>query len=524
MTKKADGNNKTRINVQLLIFMFLVSLYLLFTPGYPPTSMGVSALLTALSLVDEGNFSIEEPTLETGIGKDGKYYTYEGLAFVLVVSFFTALSKVFGMFPSGVLFVNPILTAIACIILFHLGRELKYTMKTSVALALVYGIGTMAWVHARYLMPEPLTTVVYLTSFLFFLKYRDKRKKKWLFLCGCFTGLALIVRPDAPLFIIVIVLGILALFYRDYRDKKRALIVIMREAFIFLTPLLFFFAVYAYYNYARFGSFFELGYATKAQKVAETGGEGKGFRIRSFRFTLLGLLGMWIIPCRSMFFINPVLIFIFWALKDFWKKYKFECILIGITLILHIFLYSNRGPSGFPGSSAWGIRYMVPMTGFMVIIMGTFVNNITTLRKGKFYLRVFVMVFLVSVFFQFIGSSVSYQATQKYLEEQYNTPEDDMEARRKMNFDPRWNLITQNTKKLLSGFVDLMYLNYIKGNTTYYPKYLWISGPPAWVGVSLVLFLIMFSTSGYLLVSILVTPIGEIQNMEKSKRKKKKSG
>ena len=525
MRHQGKVTKKPTSRIKLTLFIFLASLYLLTTAGYPTTSMGISALLTAMSVIEEGDFALEEPTSETGVGVDGKYYTYEGLAFILVVSFFTALSKLLGIFPNGVFFTNHILTSLACIILFLIGRELKYSVKTSILLALIYGIGTMAWVHSRYLMPEPLTTVVYLTAFLFLLKYRKTRKVTWLFLCGCLTGFALIVRPDAPLFIIAIVFGTLWSFYDDYRKQRKTLTVLLREGLTFLLPLFFFFAVYAYYNYERFGNVFELGYATKAQEVSESGRRYGEMRIKSFGDTLLGFLGMWIIPCRSMFFINPVLIFIFWALKDFWRKYKFEFIIVGIAFVLHVFLYSNRGPIGFPGSSAWGIRYMVPMASFMVIIMGIFVNKIMTHRKGRPYFKVFAAVFLISALFQFVGTSVTYQDTQVQLEDQYNTPDDKWAARRMMNFDPRWNLITQNMKHLfLSGDINYMYINYLERDDFYFIIFDWQvgSGFPAWVGGTLTIFLITFLASTYLLLRILMTPSVDTQKVEKPSVKKKR--
>ena len=524
MRNEGRGSEKPMRHIKLILFIFLASLYFLTMAGHPTTSMGISAVLVATSVTEQGDFALDEPTLETGVGVDGKYYTYEGLAFVLIVSFFTALSKLLGFTPNGVFFTNNILTSLACIILFLIGRELKYSVKTSILLALIYGIGTMAWVHSRYLMPEPLTTVVYLTAFLFLLKYRKTRKVTWLFLCGCLTGFALIVRPDAPLFIIAIVFGTLWSFYDDYRKQRKTLTVLLREGLTFLLPLFFFFAVYAYYNYERFGNVFELGYATKAQEVSESGRRYGEMRIKSFGDTLLGFLGMWIIPCRSMFFINPVLIFIFWAVKDFWRKFRFEFIFIAVAVFLHVLLYSNRGSIGFPGSSAWGIRYMDPMTGFMVIIMGIFVTKIMTRRKGAPHVKVFVTVFIISALFQFIGSSVGYQATQVYLEEHYNTPEDKWAARKMMNLDPRWNLITQNTKKLFSGYVDLMYINYLKHDNVYFRKYLWQYGAPAWVGGTLAIFVITFLVSGYLLLRVLLTPTVETQKVGKPPGKRKHQG
>ena len=159
-----------------------------------------------------------------------------------------------------------------------------------------------------------------LAAFLFLLRYKNKRKRKWLFLCGFFTGLALIVRPDASLFMLVIVAGVFIVLYGDYRKGNSDLWIMAKGGIVFLAPILFFIAVYAYYNYARFGNIFELGYATKQQQIDELKLQNSPNKPGLIPGTLLGFAGMWIIPCRSMFFINPVLIFIFWAVKDFWRK------------------------------------------------------------------------------------------------------------------------------------------------------------------------------------------------------------
>ena len=522
MSKRTPWNS-----IHIILFFFLASLYMITMTGDPTTSMGVSAYETAESIVENGDFSLEKPTLETGIGKDGRYYTYEGLAFILVVTFFYSIGNLLG--ADTVKFVwltNQIITATACVMLFLIAREVKYSKKTSLLLSLVYGIGTMAWVHSRFLMPEPFTTLVYLAAFLFLLRYKNRKESKWLFLCGCFTGLAIIVRPDAPFFIFGILIGMVVLLYRDHRASKRQLGAIVKKGLIFLAPLIFFFAIFAYYNYARFGDVFELGYATKAQEVAESkegdtesggsGGESRGggkvHHIKGVFDTLVGFAGMWIIPCRSMFFINPVLIFIFLALKDFWRKFKFECIVIGILFILHVGLYSNRG-AGFAGSSTWGVRYMIPMTSFMVVVMGVFVEKARRRRKTLF--KVFMVLFIVSAIIQFIGVSQTSQLTQMMLEEKYNTPEDNWIARKMMTMNPEWNLITQNIKLLVKGeTTDLMY---------YWYFYMKSGDVPGWVSGSLAVLVLLLLTSGYFLFKMFI-PAKEPERREKNRREKRRKG
>ena len=496
MKPESGRLKKSTLKVQLFIFLFLASLYIITTAGYPTTSMGVSAVFTAISLIEEGDFALDEPTLETGVGKDGKYYCYEGLAFILIVSFFYAFSILIGLGTNGFIFTNQIITPIACVILFLLGKELKYSTKTSIILTLTYGIGTMAWVHSRFLMPEPLTTVLYLTAFLFLLRFKNTKNEKWSFLCGCFTGLSLLVRPDAPLFALSIGAGVFMVLYSFYRQKNKDLWCTVRAVILFVVPLILFSCVNAFYNYTRFGDFLEFGYSTKVQEVTGSDEGLRGYSLFGISMMLQGFAGMWIIPCRSIFFINPVLIFIFWAVKDFWKKFKFEFVIIGTMLLLHVLFYTNRGPTAFAGSSAWGVRYMVPWVSFMVIVIGIFVDRIMRDRKRKPVLKYFILVLILSSTFQFIGSSQNYQDTQLRLEKEYN---DKWTARRMMNMNPKWNLIIQNLKLLRSGQTDFMYYSFLTRDDFIWKKLSWSDKAPPWVGVSLFVLVLTLSSSGYLL-------------------------
>ena len=519
MKKETISGKSLQENILFILFVFLASLYMVSTPGHFTTSMGVSAFLTAKSLIEDGDFALEKSTSETGVGKDGRHYVYMGLAFLLVVTAFLGFFKLLGIIEL-VSITNHILTAIACLLIFRICRELKYSLKISILIALVYGVGTMAWVHSRYLMPEPLTTVVYLAAFLFLLRYKNKRQSKWLFLCGFFTGLALIVRPEAPLYMLAIATGVFILFYSDYRKGNRDWWSMAKGGIVFIAPILFFFAVYAYYNCARFGNVFELGYATKRQQPEIIEWRSDQNRLGLIADTLQGFAGMWIIPCRSMFFINPVLIFIFWALKDFWRKFRFEFIIICIIFILHVILYSNRGTAGFPGSSAWGIRYMLPVTSLMVIVMGIFVEKTIVQRNRQF--KIFVAVFILSTLFQFIGASQNYRVTQSSLKEQLGASDSEWDVRRMMNMNPRWNLITQNLKRLRHGHIDFMYYNFLFRKDLKKDSTLQESGPPAWLGWILLMYVCALLTSGYFLFKVLLLPATEPGKKERCRGKKKR--
>jgi len=135
-------------------------------------------------------------------------------------------------------------------------------------------------------------------------------------------------------------------------------------------------------------------------------------------------------------------------------------------------------------------------------VMGVFVEKHIMQRKGRRYVKIFAALFLLSALFQFIGSGMTYQVTQGYLEEHYADPGDKWVARRMMNLDPRWNLVTSNAKWLLKGYTDFMYMNYLDRSKANIAKYMWEDDPPVGMGISLTFLLIIFPASGFLLLKV----------------------
>ncbi len=479
--------------VKLLLFLLFGSAYFIISDYNLSTSMDTEVFRTAKNLIDNGSFGLNEKALVCKMGLDGKYYYVEGLLVMLSGAFFYLLAKVFGLFPRATVAVmNQAIMPVACIILYAICKRLGYSRRTSLWLTIIFGFGTMAFVHAKFLFPEPLTIVFFLAAVYCLIRFRQEGTNKWAFLCGGFTGATILVRTDAVFFILGISLGVLYLLWQKMKDRslfpaRQALV----QAVVYGLPLLFSFAVFFYYNYARFGNVFDSGYAMEYQIL----GEELKYPARLFAFgeTLKGFLGMWIIPNRSMFFINPVLIFVFFAIRRFWKEYRFESLVLGFIFCEYVYLYANRGPAGFAGSAAWGMRYMLPMVPFMVLPIGLFLEDVFASKNRKKGLRVFFYVVLaVSIAIQLLGASVNYQDVQVPAEEVFGA----QEARLKLMMDPRLSLVFQDIRGLnMYGPYDMVMIDAL------------VTGEiPVWAIITFVLLVIIFAVSAYLISRLLFFP------------------
>lgn len=492
--------------VAIGLFLLCVSVYVLISPGHLTTSMDRTAYYTATNFVNTGTWGFSERiTHEVAQGKDGKFYSYEGLFVMLSPVPLVLISQALGVAAGKLAFLtNGIITAFVSLLLLLVAREMGYSIRTSLLLALVYGFGTQAFVHTKFLMPDPLASCVFLAIFLFFLKYNKYGQRKWLVWTGALCGAAANVRPDSFIFVGAVIVGIVFTFKDTYFKKKREYKKLFSDLLAFGLPIVLFLSIFAVYNYSRFGSIMETGYT----KIAEERGLATSKLLGDFRIgkLLSGLAGMWIIPNRSMFFINPVLLMSLFSLRSFYRKYKRPALIIGIALVMYALLYANRGPYGFAGSAAWGQRYLLPMTAFLVLPMGIFLEKSFSSQKKNFII-LFIGVLLLSLVIQFIGASQSYQNFQAPLEKQFGPDK----ARIMLTMDPRYSLLLLNWKLLQRGHTDFMYYNYLyRGNV------------PVWAMVTFIMCCITVLLSCYLLWKPLQVTLKEQVSEKRRKRGQKR--
>lgn len=479
----------------LILFLFLFATYVLFTNGRFSTSMDMEIYRTVQNLVEHGAFGLDEKELSSRPGVDGKHYCVEGMLVMFLAVPFYLISKLVGV-ASGKLIVmmNQVFAALACVILFLVGQTLGYSRRTALWLAVIFGLGTMAFVHSKYMFPEPLTVIFFLSSLYVLLRFRQDGGDRWILLCGCFTGATILLRPDAFLFIFGMSVGMLYVLIKRHRTAEgiqwRPLI---SPLLLYGLPLIFFFTVFFYYNYVRFGSILETGYTLPdINQVVEIRYPARFFAIGE---TLKGLLGMWVMPNRSIFFINPILLLLFFSFRAFWRKDTFVFLLLGFIFLEYVYLYANRGPAGFPGSAAWGVRYMLPMTGFMVLPIGVVVERLFG-QKRKRWKILFILLLSLSCLIQLIGSSVNYQTVQIPAERAFGATE----ARMKLTMDPTWSLLITNIQiLLLYGPRDFLFLDYLKTGDI-----------PLWACIALPMLVFSMLVLGFLLLTELFrSPMGE---------------
>ncbi len=388
-----------------VVFFFFLSIYLFTGQGSIQSADGKIMYLLTQSMVENHSLSFTERVSQGDL--EGAKFSKYGIGMsVLAVPFYItgkALSAVLPVEPSyATLFcvsmVNAFISALTCLLIYRLGRErFGFFHRTSVLLAIGYGLSTIAWFYSEDFMSEPATSLFLLAAVFSVTGSDAGQKKRNLLWAGVFIGLALTCRlatlVTVPGFLLYMILN------RENAPAWKIRSLIMNTA-RFLIPVACFICLIFLYNYVRFQNIFETGYE-------------KGFGTEGWT----GLLGILFSPGKSVFLYNPLLIVGCLALPAFIKtKSKMAWLfgwIVGVHLVLFSFWHSWYGGSG------WGPRLMLVALPYLILPVGFLLQR----AKGKAGI---IAVMIVGICIQVPSVTVNISRYYYDLRQQYQDQAHDM--------------------------------------------------------------------------------------------------
>lgn len=364
---KAD---RRRIAIGLGLFLFAVYLFT-YRGGFHSVDE-VSMFAVTESLVKFGRVNTDQiawtqwttsqAEAQGFFGPDGHVYSKKGLALSLAQAplYWLALwLPGLGMLQT-VSLLNAIVTAATSLLIFMFASRLGFSTLIALAVALVFGLATIASIYAKYLFSEPLAGLFLLAAAYMLLAYRQEGGWRHIFIAGLSAGLAVLTRAN-NLFLLP-VFG----FYLLWVEYKRSVSALHNSQFTirpFLPALITFALALAIpgatmlvYNAARSGDPLQTGYDLTL-------------------FTpniLLGLYKLLFSPLRGLFVYSPVLLL---SLPGWWylrRTHPAEAWLfaglVGVTLALFSAWSSGEGLS-------WGSRFLVPVTPFFALSLAPIIEQ-----------------------------------------------------------------------------------------------------------------------------------------------------
>src|SRR4030067_2221584 len=166
MPKGLSEGDMVRVTA-INLFTFIICIYFLSISIIYVVDQHIQRYQVAKSIVENGELSIPESTYSIR-GRDGKAYSLYGLGVpILVIPFYT-VGKIVGRQPENLmLLLNPLVGAATVTMVFLFSIALGYTRRSSLVVAIFYGLGTLAWPLSKHPFDHTVETLFVLLSVYF---------------------------------------------------------------------------------------------------------------------------------------------------------------------------------------------------------------------------------------------------------------------------------------------------------------------------------------------------------------------
>ncbi|MCD6290554.1 MAG: hypothetical protein J7M34_08625 [Anaerolineae bacterium] len=351
---------KRRDGLGAALFILLFTLYFLSSSGGFHIVDEVSLFAVTESVAKRGAFDtniiawtqwVNSPGEVLGaFGPTGDVYSKKGPALALLAVPLYVLAWAIpgvGLIQATLLY-NALVTSLTALLLMRWALRLGYRRRVALAVALSFGLGTLAWPYATHYFGEPTSALCLVGAGYALTLWRADGRSRWALAAGlALAGMIATVTAHAVL--IPIFLGC-ALWDggRHWRRPDRP------SAVACLIPLAVAVVGLAAYNWARFGNPLQTGYHFEA---------GEGWTTPLWR----GLWGLLFSPYRGLIWYTPLSVGAVLAWRAFWREHRNEAALIAGVTTTVIVLYSLWWM--WWGGFAWGPRFLVPLCPFLALAL-----------------------------------------------------------------------------------------------------------------------------------------------------------
>jgi hypothetical protein len=348
--------------VALWLFVLSALIYLLVFSGIPLSTDEMAMFTGVQSLIEQGELSATPLYWDTNgtvrFGASGYAYpNFEPVQMALA----TPLYWIAGFLPNvgnihAVWLFNVFVTAATTSLLYLTSRRLNYSPGPSVALAILFALGSIALPYARTFFREPLSSFALLLAFYGMLGISNRRYTLYAAVTGFGLGLAYATKYANVVAFPVILVGVL--FYLFYLPSWRARMWVLVLMVIFIAGWIG--------VDQSLGTLNKTGgpQAENAREVVEMVPSLALDRIDSVHIALVGYLFS---PGKSIFVHTPFVLLSLVGLPRFGRRHWLAALVcLGIVTTFLLGYAYTKGDLWYGGLN-WGPRFLVPVTPFILI-------------------------------------------------------------------------------------------------------------------------------------------------------------
>jgi len=259
MLQKLKNNHFVILSIIAIIFFFIYS-FLIFGNSAPKFTWPdeTANYFFIKNYIAHSTFSVAEPLnqIADNIVEPRSFNVYQGNlvpgSFLGMLLIYGLIGKIVGI--SLIKFLTPLLAVLAGLFFYKILLKI-FEPKIAFISSLLFFINPAWWYYANLSMLPNISFLAFILVGLYFLLKIDKEKKQknllWVILGAFFIALALIIRTNEFLWILVILI-FLAIFYFKKIKWQHIIIFLAINIFVFL-PIF-------YYNQLTFGSYLSFGY------------------------------------------------------------------------------------------------------------------------------------------------------------------------------------------------------------------------------------------------------------------------
>ena len=361
-----------RRRAAVTVFAFAALVYALIAPGHLGTVDMRSELAVSQAMVDMGDVTVASQlpyvTVTSVTGADGRQYSVHGVGQSILLLPAALVGRAAGCGASGcppmaqhdaefaASFLDGLVSALAVSLLFLLALDLGAGMAPALALALIYAFTTVAFAYAHDAFDVAPTTTAILLAVFAVHRGVSRASPAWLAVSGAAIGFAVLLRDASA--ICVPILGVYAALglWRDGRGS------IVRAAAAFAAPICICLLIDGVYNWVRFGDPLQSGYGLASDYY--------GFSLGALPAGVAGLL---LSPGRSILLYSPVLLAALTGVGAFWRRHRAVAAMLIALVLCNLVFYGAY--SHWWGDWAWGPRFLVPMTPFILLPLLPFLER-----------------------------------------------------------------------------------------------------------------------------------------------------
>lgn len=291
---------------------------------------------------------------------------------------------------------NIFVTALTAVVMYGYGLAHGYRARVAVIVAVLYGLGTIAWPYSLTFFREPLFTLLGLSSALFVLRLRQRlaagRRPFLPLVALAVTVTGALLSKEAMLFLVpVLLIEALPSRLGRVRPSRQLAAVLVSVAVLSVALLIVLLNADTLLGVSqRYDIVNRLRQARQNLQYAWTG-------IRGYLFA----------PSYSVWIFSPVLLLGFLGWPRLIRERRLRQIFVPLVmLVVFVLGYALVRGQNWNGGIGWGARYLVPVTPFLALWLLPVVESLLE-RGAAMWARIgAAVVFLVSAGIQVLAALV----------------------------------------------------------------------------------------------------------------------